>query len=108
MTTEHSDIIDPPLTARVSRSHRYKRTIDSGDKPQLLYEKAVEKNPMYLTARKRDAKQIQFVKDFAEGGLFHACKKSRGIKEKAIGLAEKVLPDKVKKGIRGALKIMGR
>ena len=63
---------------------------------------------MYQAARKRDAKQIQFAKDFAEGGLFYACKKSIGMKEKAIGLAEKVLPDKVKKGIRGALKIMGR
>ena len=63
---------------------------------------------MYLTARKRDAKQIQFAEDFAEGGVFYACKKSRGIKEKAIGFAGKVVPDKVKKGIRGALKIMGR
>ena len=63
---------------------------------------------MYQAARKRDAKQIQFAEDFADGGLFHACKRSSGIKEKAIGLAKKLLPDRVKKGIRGALKIMGR
>ena len=64
---------------------------------ETAYEKAVEKNPMYLTARERDAKQIQFAKDFAEGGLFYACKKSRGIKEKAIWLAKRCLPDVVKK-----------
>ena len=75
---------------------------------ETAYEKAVEKNPMYQAARERDAKQTPFAKDFAEGGLFYACKKSIGMKEKTIGLAEKVLPDRVKKRIRGALKIMER